>query len=136
MEGFWKWELERRLAVRRWDREDAEMAEAEASAAGARAPLLEVRRAQLARREQEGAGGLPGGATSERPGTRADRIACEDAEWLALTARWQGEDRLRALRREQREAQRRAEIERWLDENSWEIVNLPDDVPASQRLLQ
>jgi hypothetical protein len=136
VEGYWKWELERRLAVKRWYYEDADAAAEDAWIQSERAPVLEARRLQLARREREAALMKSGSVGPELVRERVERIEREDAEWQAFTVGWEGEDQVRTLRREQIEGRRCAEIERWLDENSWELVNLEMDRPHQRRLLQ
>jgi hypothetical protein len=136
VEGYWEWELERRLAVSRWDREDAEAAAEVARVDAERAPMMDLRRQQLARRTREAALMRSGAIGPELVQERGARIEREDAEWQASTARWDGEDQIRLLRREQSEGRRCAEIERWLEENSWELINLNVDLPAERRLLQ
>ncbi len=135
-EGYWKWELERRLAVARWQREDDDMAAADARIEAERAPVMEMRKRQLARREQEAAQMRGGLLSPDAVAERLQRIAAEDQEWQGYTANWEGVDQLRLLRREQNEGRRSAEIERWLDENAWELVNLNMDLPVQRRLLQ
>ena len=136
VEGYWKWELERRLAVKRWHYEDADAAAEDAWTEAERAPVLEARRLQLARREKEAALMKSGSAGPGLVRERVERIEREDAEWQAFTTRWDGEDQVRTLRREQIEGRRCAEIERWLEENSWELLNLEMDLPPQRQLLQ
>jgi hypothetical protein len=136
VEGYWKWELERRLAVKRWYYEDADAAAEGAWIEAERAPVLEARRLELARREQESSRMKSGAVGPELVRDRVARIEREDAEWQAFTTRWEGEDQVRTLRREQIEGRRCAEIERWLEENSWELISLELDLPPQRRLLQ
>ena len=61
----------------------------------------------------------------------------EDAEWLAATCSWASEDQLRFIRREQAEGRRFAEIERWLKEDGWRLVDLvKGEGPVQRWLLQ
>jgi hypothetical protein len=135
-EGFWKWELERRLAVARWEREDAEFADEDQRIQAARGPILARRQQQLGIREHEESMMQFGGLRLDQAEARVRRIVVEDTEWLAATGAWEAEDKKRLLTREGREARRCAEIERWLDENAWELVNLDVAIPASRRLMQ
>jgi hypothetical protein len=134
--GFWLWELERRLALARWDREDAEFGAEGRRIEAERGPILAKRQQQIGIREHEDSMMIFGGLRPDQVETRVRRIVAEDAEWVAATAMWEAEDRRRLLSREASEARRCAEIDRWLEENAWELVNLTMDVPACRRLLQ
>jgi hypothetical protein len=136
IEDLWKWELERRLAVRRWHHEDAHVASEEAWAEASRAPVREARRVQLARaREAEVMKSIEVGPALERE--RLERIEREEEEkWWSCASRWEDEDQVRTLRREKIEEERAVEIERWIEENAWELFALNAPQEAVRLVLQ
>jgi hypothetical protein len=136
IEDLWRWELERRLAVRRWHYEDADAASEAAWAEASRAPVLEARRVQLVQREREAELMRSGEVGPDLIRERLERIEREDAEWRSCTSRWEGEDQARTLRREQIEGQRAVEIERWIEEDSLELFALDAPPAAARRVLQ
>lgn len=134
-DGFWKWELERRLAVRRWAAEDEAFAREDHARARAREPVMNARRRALALRELEASMMTFGTLEPDQLAGRPTRIAAEDASWQAATATWSDEDQRRLDRRGASEARRCAEVARWLDEDAWGLVLLDLPIAGDRPLL-
>ena len=71
---FWKWELERRLSLIRWESEDQQHAEEDRRVQASRKPALEQRHRQLGSREHETSMMLFGGIRPDQVEARSRRI--------------------------------------------------------------
>jgi hypothetical protein len=113
----WEMELERRLAVARWNRDAAEAATAAARVAADRAPVLARRKAETARARDESVLMRSGEICPEALEGRTARIIAENSSWASDTALWEEEDQLTFIRAAQFEGRWSAELERWLRED-------------------